>query len=418
MKLACVKAIAELAMAEPNEVVAKAMGGDVRRFGPDFLIPSPFDPRLILEIAPAVAKAAMDSGVATRPIEDFEAYQARLERFVFRSGLVMKPIFERAKQAPKRVIYAEGEDQRVLLATQVVVDEGLARPILIGRPEVVAQRIERLGLRIEADRDFDLVNPQDDPRFDDYWQDYHAILGRHGIAPQAARTIVRTSSTVIAALAVHRGDADAMICGVFGRYRKHLQHVEQVIGKAEGVRDLSAINLLILSKGSYFLADTHVSPDPNAEELVEMTLMAADEVRRFGIEPKVALLSHSNFGTTNQPSALKVREAVRILHERNPELEVDGEMHGDAAVSEMLRQRVLPGSPLKGTANLLIMPTLDAANIAFNLLKVLGDGLPVGPILIGTAQPAHILSPSVTARGIVNMSAVAVVDAQDRSGSD
>jgi malate dehydrogenase (oxaloacetate-decarboxylating)(NADP+) len=418
MKLACVKAIAELAMAEPNEVVAKAMGGDVRRFGPDFLIPSPFDPRLILEIAPAVAKAAMDSGVATRPIEDFEAYQARLERFVFRSGLVMKPIFERAKQAPKRVIYAEGEDQRVLLATQVVVDEGLARPILIGRPEVVAQRIERLGLRIEADRDFDLVNPQDDPRFDDYWQDYHAILGRHGIAPQAARTIVRTSSTVIAALAVHRGDADAMICGVFGRYRKHLQHVEQVIGKAEGVRDLSAINLVILSKGSYFLADTHVSPDPNAEELVEMTLMAADEVRRFGIEPKVALLSHSNFGTTNQPSALKVREAVRILHERNPELEVDGEMHGDAAVSEMLRQRVLPGSPLKGTANLLIMPTLDAANIAFNLLKVLGDGLPVGPILIGTAQPAHILSPSVTARGIVNMSAVAVVDAQDRSGSD
>ena len=316
------------------------------------------------------------------------------------------------------MIYAEGEDQRVLLAAQVVVDEGLARPILIGRPEVVNHRIERLGLRIAAGRDFELVNPQDDPRFDDYWQGYHAIMGRHGIAPQAARTIVRTSSTVIAALAVQRGDADAMICGVFGRYRKHLQHVEQVIGKAEGVRDLSAINLLILSRGSYFLADTHVSLDPNAEELVEMTLMAADAVRRFGIEPKVALLSHSNFGTTDHPSALKVREAVRLLHERYPELEVDGEMHGDAAVSEMLRKRVLPGSPLTGTANLLIMPTLDAANIAFNLLKILGDGLPVGPILIGTAKPAHVLSPSVTARGIVNMSAVAVVDAQDRDGTD
>ncbi len=418
MKLACSRAIADLAMAEPNEVVAKAMGSDVKRFGPEYLIPSPFDPRLILEIAPAVAKAAMESGVASRPIEDMRAYKARLERFVFRSGMIMKPIFERAKLDPKRLIYAEGEDQRVLLATQVVVDEGLARPILIGRPEVVNQRIERLGLRLRQDRDFELVNPQDDPRFDEYWQSYHEIMGRHGVAPQAARTVVRTSSTAIAALAVRRGEADAMLCGVFGRYRRHLQHVEQVIGKAEGVRDLSALSLLILAKGSYFLADTQVSLDPSSEELVEMTLMAAQAVRRFGIEPKVALLSHSNFGTSTHPTALKVRDAVAHLHRHHPELEVDGEMHADAAVNAALRERVLPGSRLTGTANLFILPTLDAANIAFNMLKELGEGLPVGPILIGAAQPAHILSPSVTARGIVNMSAVAVVDAQDRITED
>ena len=418
MKLAAVKAIADLAMAEPSEVVAKAYGGKVEPFGPEFLIPSPFDLRLILEIAPAVARAAMESGVATRPIKDFDAYCERLSRFVFRSGLLMKPIFERARRDPKRLIYAEGEDERVLRAVQVVIDEGLAKPILIGRPEVIAARIEQLALRIAEGRDFELINPQSDPRYDTYWQAYHRIMERKGTPPDVARTVVRSSATAIAALAVVLGDADAMICGVEGGYRHHLLLVGDIIGKAEGVRDLSALSLLILSKGTYFLADTYVSRDPNAEEIAEMTVLAAEHVRRFGIEPRIALLSHSSFGSTEAPSAVKMRRALQILHERQPELEVEGEMHADAALSEELRTRVFPNSRLKDAANLLIMPSLDAANIAFNLTKVLADGLPVGPILIGTAHPAHILSASVTARGIVNMSAVAVVDAQDRARHD
>ena len=418
MKLACVKALADLAMAEPSEVVAKAYGGQALRFGPEYLIPRPFDPRLILQIAPAVAKAAMDSGVATRPIEDFPAYCERLGRFVFRSGLIMKPIFERARRSPVRLIYAEGEDERVLRAIQVVVDEGLAKPILVGRPRVVQTRIERLGLRLDARRDVELVNPESDRRFKDYWQSYHDLMERKGISPDAARTIVRTRNTVIAALAVRRGDADALICGVTGLYHRHLAHIRNVIGVEPGVHELSALSLLILPSGTYFLADTYVTPDPSAEEVVEMTLLAAAHLRRFGIEPKIALLSHSNFGSSNDASARKMRKALKLLHERAPDLEVEGEMHGDAALNAATRAHIFPHSKLTGAANLLIMPNLDSANIAFNLVKELGEGLPVGPILIGTAAPAHILTPSVTARGVVNMSAIAVVDAQNRGAPE
>ncbi|GAB4224403.1 MAG: NADP-dependent malic enzyme [Kiloniellaceae bacterium] len=418
MKLACLKAIADLAMKEQSDVVAKAMGGEDRSFGPDYIIPSPFDPRLVLEIAPAVAKAAMDSGVASRPIEDFEAYRNDLQRFVFRSGLIMKPIFQRAKEDPKRLIYAEGEDERVLRAVQVVVDEGLAKPILVGRPEVVATRVKRLGLRIRPGDDIPLINPQDDPRFRTYWQTYHELMQRNGVSPEAAREIVRTRSTVIAALAVRLGDADAMICGVTGRYKHHLDHVCNVIGRSENVLDCSAISLVILPSGSFFIVDTYVSPDPTAEEIAEMTILAAQHVARFGLTPKVALLSHSSFGSALTPSARKMREALAMLHQRCPDLEVEGEMHADAALNETIRENIFPNSKLKGTANLLVMPTLDAANIAFNLVKALGEGLSVGPILVGPAAPAHILTPSVTARGIVNMSAVSVVDAQDRAIAD
>ena len=417
MKIACVKALADLALAEPSEVVTKAYGGEAKLFGADYLIPRPFDPRLILKIAPAVAQAAMDSGVATKPIEDFESYCQNLQRFVFRSGLVMKPMFERAREADKCLIYAQGEDERVLRAVQVVVDEGLAKPILVGRPEVVEARIKREALRLQAGEHFELINPESDPRFKEYWETYHGIMGRKGVTPDLARTIVRTNNTVIAALAVKRGEADAMICGGDGRYREHLSHIRDIIGLAKGVHDLSAVSMLVLSKGTYFLADTYVTPDPSPEELVEMTYMAAVHVRQFGFEPKVALLSHSNFGSSEAPSAAKMREALHLLHKRYPDLEVEGEMHADAALSEFTRQRVFPESRLEGAANLLVMPNLDAANIGFNLVKELGEGLPVGPILIGTAAPAHIVTTSVTARGIVNMSAIAAVDAQNRSSA-
>ena len=417
MKIACVKALADLAQAEPSEVVAKALGGEAPAFGPDYLIPSAFDPRLILEIAPAVARAAMDSGVATRPLEDFKAYCEDLTRFVFRSGMIMKPIFQRAQQNPARLIYSDGEDERVLRAVQVVVDEGLAQPILVGRPAVIERRIERLALRLRPGEDFELIDPQDDPRYQDYWQTYHGIMERKGVIPDTARTVARTDTTVIAALAIHRGEADAMLCGLDGGYQKHLDHVIDIFGLAEGVRDCSAVNMLILSSGTYFLADTYVTPDPTAEEIAEMTLMAAAHVRRFGTEPKVALLSHANFGSADTPSARKMRAALALLHAQAPDLEVEGEMHGDAALNEELRQRIFPNSRLKGSANLLILPNLDAANIAYNLIKAMANGLSVGPILIGLARPAHILTPSVTARGIVNMSALAVVDTQDRADS-
>jgi malate dehydrogenase (oxaloacetate-decarboxylating)(NADP+) len=316
MKLACLKAIADLAMKEQSDIVAKAMGGEGRSFGRDYIIPSPFDPRLVLEIAPAVAKAAMDSGVATRPIEDFEAYRQNLQRFVFRSGLIMKPIFQRAKEDPKRVIYAEGEDERVLRAVQVVVDEGLAQPILVGRPDVVATRVQRLGLRIRPGEDVPLINPQDDPRFRTYWQTYHELMERKGVSSEAAREIVRTRNTVIGALAVKLGDADAMICGTNGRYRRQLEHILDVLGMAENVHDCSAISLVILPSGSFFIVDTYVTPDPTAEEVAEMTLLASKHVRRFGLQPKVALLSHSSFGASNAPSAQKMRKALALLHRR------------------------------------------------------------------------------------------------------
>jgi malate dehydrogenase (oxaloacetate-decarboxylating)(NADP+) len=412
MKLACVRALADLALQEESEVVAAAYGGKPLRFGPDYLIPRPFDPRLILELAPAVAKAAMEGGVATRPIADFAAYRERLSQFVYRSGLVMKPVFEAARRDPRRVVYAEGEDERVLRAVQAAVDDGLAKPILIGRPRVVATRIKRLGLRIQAGRDFELVNPQDDPRHEAYWTTYYRIMERKGVSPDTARTLARTNTTIIAAIMLKRGEAEAMICGVVGAFQAHLRHVLDVVGKAEGVPDVSAMSVLILPKGTLFLCDTQVSQDPSAEEIAEMTLLGAEHVRRFGVTPKVALLSHSNFGSHDSPTARKMREAVRILTERAPELEVEGEMQADLALRAEIRQRIFPNSRLTGAANMLVMPTVDAANIAFNLVKAMGEGLSIGPILIGPALPAHILTPAVTARGITNMTALAVTDAQ------
>ena len=410
MKVAAVKAIAALARREVSEVVAKAYGSS-GGFGRDHLIPKPFDPRLILEIAPAVARAAMESGVATRPIEDFEAYNARLESFVYRSGTVMKPIIDRAVADPRRVVYAEGEEERVLRAVQIVVDDGIAHPILIGRRKVIEQRIERLGLRLGSDRDFELCDPEDDPRYKEYWTLYHELTGRQGVSPELAREVVRTRTTVIGSLMVRLGQADALICGTMGRFRDHLKHVRRVIGVRSGARDFSTLNMLILNKGIFFFCDTHVSFDPTVEELVEMAILAAEEVRRFGIEPKIAMLSHANFGSSDSPSSIKMRQAVAIL-QRETDLEVEGEMHADTALDETLRATLMPENKLTGSANLMIMPTLDAANIAYNAVKMLGDGLSVGPIMIGSARPVHILTTSLTARGIVNMTAVAVVDAQ------
>jgi malate dehydrogenase (oxaloacetate-decarboxylating)(NADP+) len=410
MKVAAVKAIAALARREVSEIVAKAYG-QTGGFGRDHLIPKPFDPRLILEIAPAVAKAAMDSGVATRPIDDFEAYETRLESFVYRSGTVMKPLFDRAIEDPKRVVYAEGEEERVLRAVQVVVDDGIARPILIGRRRVVENRIERLGLRLRIDVDIDLCDPEDDPRYKEYWTTYLELAGRQGVSPEFAREVVRTRTTVIGALMLHLGQADALICGTVGRYREHLKHVRRVVGVHREAHDFSTINMLVLTKGIYFFCDTHVTYDPTAEELVEMATMAAAKVRQFGIEPKIAMLSHSNFGSSDSPTADKMRAAVAML-QRDTDLEVEGEMHADTALDEALRETLLPDNKLSGAANLLIMPNLDSANIAYNAVKMLGDGLSVGPIMIGVARPVHVLTTSVTARGIVNMTAVAVVDAQ------
>jgi malate dehydrogenase (oxaloacetate-decarboxylating)(NADP+) len=412
MKIAAVDAIANLATRETSDVVASAYGGKVSKFGPDSIIPSPFDPRLIVEVAPAVARAAMESGVATRPIADFDAYVEELSRFVFRSDMLMRPTFDRAKADLKTVVFAEGEDDRVLRAAKASIDEGIAKPILVGRPDVVQNRVERLGLNFRPGVDCEVINPADDPRYRDYWMLYHQLAQRSGVSPDEARTRVRTNATVIAALAVMRGDADAMICGSEGRYDQHLRHIQDIIGFQDGVREMSAISVLILSSGTFFLTDTHVTPNPTAEEVAEMTLLAAEEVRRFGIQPKVALLSHSNFGSSNSVSAQKMRLARQLVSEANPDLQVEGEMHGDAAIDPEIRARIFPNSLLEGQANLLVMPDQDAANIAFNLLKTLADGLAVGPILVGAARSAHIVTPSVTARGLLNMCAVAAVDAQ------
>jgi malate dehydrogenase (oxaloacetate-decarboxylating)(NADP+) len=412
MKRAAVEAIAELAREAPSDVAVSAYGGEGRSFGPGSLIPNPFDPRLILRIAPAVARAAMESGVATRPISDFAAYLSRLNGFVFRSGFLMKPVFERAKTAPQRVIYAEGEDERILRATQVVIEEKLARPILVGRPGVIEARIERYGLSIRPGRDFELINPDDDPRYRTYVQTYVQAAGRRGVTPDAARTLVRTNATVIAALALRRGDADAMICGVEGRYVRHLRHIRDIIGFCRGVNEFAALTLVITGRGAYFLADTQVQADPSAEALADMAVLAAAHVRRFGLAPKIAMLSHSDFGSYESDSARKMRRAVDLVGAREPGLEVDGEMHGDSALSPDYRDRVFPYSRLTGAANVLVMPNLDAANIAYQMVKVLAGALPVGPILMGVAKPAHILTKSVTARGVVNMTAVAVVEAQ------
>src|SRR6188472_363941 len=417
MKRAAVEAIAQLARDPPSDAVAPGFdSGEAQGFGQGSLIPSPFDPRLILRIAPAVAKAAMASGVASRPIANFDDYSAQLERFAFRSGLVMKPVFAKAKTQPVRVIYAEGEDERVLHATQVVLEEKLARPILVGRPSVVEARIKRFGLAIKAGQDFDLINPEDDPRYRSYVQSYIDIAGRRGVTPEAARTVVRTNATVIAALAVMRGEADAMICGVEGRYMSHLRHVREIVGFMPGVSDFAALALMITSKGAYFIADTQVRPNPSAEELAEVASLAAIHVQRFNMKPRVAFVSHSDFGSYDTDSSRKMRRATQLLKDKHPEIESDGEMQGDTALSRTARKLVLPHSKLEGEANILIMPNLDTANVAYQMIKTLADALPVGPILIGPARPAHILTPSVTARGILNMTAVAAVEAQERAG--
>jgi malate dehydrogenase (oxaloacetate-decarboxylating)(NADP+) len=412
MKLAAVQAIAELAMAEQSDIVASAYGNEELRFGPEYLIPKPFDPRLIVQIAPAVARAAMDSGVATRPIADLVAYREQLTNFVYQSGLIMKPVFAAARRAPRRVVFAEGEDERVLRAVQVVADEGLARPILIARPEVVGPRLERYGLRIQPGRDFELVNPNSDPRYKTYWQTYYQLMQRKGVSQELAKRDVMRRTTLIAALMVRLGDADAMICGTYAEHHRHLETVSDVIGLRPGVKRFAAMNMLLLPGRTLFICDTYVNMDPTAEEVAEMTLLAAEELRRFGLVPKVALLSHSNFGSRTDASAGKMSRARELLEALDPNLEVEGEMHGDAALSEEIRLRLLPNSRLKGEANLLIMPTLDAANIAFNLLKVVaGEGITVGPMLLGARKTVHIVTPTATVRRLVNMAALASVDA-------
>ncbi len=412
MKIACVQAIAALALAEPSEQVTRVYGGEQLLFGPDYLIPKPFDPRLITHIAPAVARAAMESGVATKPMDNLQAYTDRLQGFVYRTRSLMRPIIEKAKRRPKRVVYAEGEERRVLQAAQELVDEGIARPILVGRPEVIAARIAQLSLRLQPERDFELVNLHDDPRYADYCELYLRLARRQGVSPGQARTTVRSNATVVAALMVKAGDADAMICGTVGKFGNHLRWVRRVIGLGAGVHDLSTVTALILPRGNLFICDSHVTPDPTAEEIVEMTLLAAKEVRAFGLTPKVALLSRSSFGNHDSVSAQKMRVALARLHECAPDLEVEGEMQGDAAMSERLRVEIFGESRLKGQANLLIMPSGDAAHIAYSLLKSIGGGVNIGPILVGADKPVHVLTESVSVRCLVNMSAVAVAQAQ------
>jgi len=412
MKLACVRAIAELAHAELSDIVAQAYAGETLCFGPEYLIPKPFDPRLMVIVPPAVAQAAMEGGVATRPIADFDAYRERLSQFVYHSGLIMKPVFAHAKAAAKRVLYAEGEDERVLRAVQVVIDEGLARPILVGRPEVIAARIEKFGLRLEAGRDFELVNINSDPRYRACWQLYYQLMSRNGIAPEEAKEAVLRKPSLIGMLLLRMGECDAVLCGPVGKYQAHLRHVADVIGQRADAPAFAAMNGLLLPDRTLFISDTHVNRNPSAERLVAITQLAADAVRRFGLVPKVALMSHSNFGSDDSRSARKMRKLRRLLAERAPGLEVDGEMHGDAALSEAIRSRVHPDSTLKGEANLLIMPNLDAANISFNLLKITsGEGVNVGPILLGADRPVLIATASATVRRLVNLTALAIVDA-------
>jgi len=416
MKMAAVKAIAELARAEQSEIVASAYGEKVTGFGPEYLIPRPFDPRLIVKIAPAVARAGMDSGVATRPIRDWDAYVQGLNEFVYHSGMIMKLVFSQAKAAPKRIVFAEGADERVLRAVQVVCDERIARPILIGHPREIARRIEAAGLRIRQGDDYEVIHADDstffDSHFEEFWQTYHRLTERKGVSPDFARREVRRRATLYGSLMVHLGYADGLICGTFGRHETHREYVQSVIGThAELDRDYS-MNLLMLPGRTVFIADTYINYDPNAEQLADMTLLAAEEIRNFGMQPKVALLSHSTFGTADTPTSLKMRQVLSILKQRAPDLEVEGEMHGDAALDEEIRLGAFPNSRLRGQANLLVMPTLDAANISFNLLKVAaGDNLTIGPILLGAAKPVHILTPTATVRRIVNMTALTVVDA-------
>jgi malate dehydrogenase (oxaloacetate-decarboxylating)(NADP+) len=413
MKRACVYAIAELARKEASDL-GSAYSGETPRFGADYLIPRPFDPRLLISLAPAVAKAAMLSGVATRPIADIHAYREQLSQFVYRTGLLMRPMFERARADLKRVVYAEGEEETVLRAVQTVVDDGLARPILIGRPAVIERRIEKLGLRLKQGVDFDLTNLDDDPRFNDYWQHYLQIMARKGVSPPAAKAIVRSRSTVVAALMVKRGEADAMLCGIVGKFSGKLKHVIDVIGINPAVNAVSAMSVVISDKGPLFFTDTHVQHSPSAEQIAEAAIQAAFRLRLFGINPKVALVCHSNFGSSEAASAKKMREALQLILARSPRLEVEGEMHVDAALRPDIRDRLFPDSRLTGAANLLVMPDMDAANTAYNLTRVMTDGIGIGPILMGMAKPVHVLTPSATVRRVVNMTAIAAVEAQIR----
>jgi len=413
MEIAAVHAIAELAQAEQSEVVAAAYAGEALAFGPEYLIPKPFDPRLMMKIAPAVAQAAFDSGVATRPVKDMDAYREKLQSFVYASGTVMKPIFTLAKKAlKKRVAYAEGEEERVLRAAQIVVDEGLALPTLLGRPKVIAERIEKFGLRLREGDDYTVVNVEQDHRYRDFWQTYHRMTERKGMTAQVAKIEMRRRLTLISAMLLHKGDVDGMICGTWGTTAMHLQYIDQVIGKRPGVNTYACMNGLLLPERQLFIVDTHVNYDPTAEQLAEITTMAAEEMMRFGIRPKAALLSHSNFGSSSQPSAVKMREALELLRVKAPWLEVDGEMHGDVALDGNMRAALMPNSTLKGDANLLVLPNIDAANIAYNLLKTgAGGNIAIGPVLLGAAKPVHILTASATVRRLVNMTALTVADA-------
>jgi malate dehydrogenase (oxaloacetate-decarboxylating)(NADP+) len=412
MKIACVHAIARLARVEASDVVLRAYGGQELAFGRDYLIPKPFDPRLILELAPAVAEAAMASGVATRPIDDLKGYRDQLSRFVFQTGLLMKPFFDQARQQAKRLVYADGEEPNVLRAVQSIVDEGLAQPLLIGRPAVIAQRIESLNLRIRCNTDIEIVNPENDERYREFWQDYHQMLHRDGVSRDDARHVLRTNSTVIAAMMVRRGLADAMLCGYTGNFPDHLQNLVDILGLRPGVRRPAAMNVLALKRGCYFLSDTAVNFEPDAEAIADIVLLAAEMVGYFAMTPRIALLSHASFGSSNEASARKMRDALALIRERAPELEVDGEMQADAALLPAVRDRLIADSPLHGEANLLIMPSLDAARIALDLLTVLGEGVSVGPITLGLNYPAHVLTPSATVRRIINMSTLASAEAQ------
>ncbi len=412
MKLACIDALAKLTRSEASDEVAAVYAGQSLTFGPDYLIPKPFDPRLIVAIPMAVAKAAMESGVATKPIEDFDDYRKELERFTYKTGMVMKPVFEQAKTDPKRIVYAEGENERILRAVQLIVDDGLAKPILIGRQKQIETKLSELGLRLKIGQDIEVIDPEDNPHFEECWHEYWELRSRMGVSPELAKTRLRTRNTALAAILVKRGIADGMICGTLGRYQKHLGHVTDILKLQKGVAKPSAMSVITLPKGTFFICDTHVNLNPTAEELAEMTLLAAQEVKNFGLTPKAALLSSSNFGSSNTENAHKMAKALKLVLEKDSGLEIEGEMKADLALSEKLRKAIMPDSPLTGEANLLIMPNKDAANIAFNLVRILADGLSIGPVLLGIQQPAHILTPSASVRRILNMTALTTVECQ------
>ena len=414
MKIACVKALADLTHAESSDVVSNAYGGEIHRFGADYIIPKPFDPRLSVVLPHAVAQAAMETGVATRPIEDLEAYKHKLQSFIYRSSMVMRPVISQAKADLMRVTFGEGEDERVLRAVQTILDDQICIPILVGRPSVIESRIERLGLRMKAGIDFEIIDPNNDSRYQTYWRAYHQLMERKGVSPEAAKFHVRTNTTLIAALTVHLGDADTMIVGTSRLYHEHLKDVLDVLQLSPEHNVAAALNVILMDKGVYFISDAYVNKKTTPEEMAEITIMAAEQVKLFGIQPKIALLSHSNFGSSDKFSAIKMRDTLEIIRNIAPDLEVDGEMHADLALSQELRDQILPNSTLKGEANLLIMPSLDAANISFNMLKVLGHGLPIGPILMGTNKSGHIVNQTATSRGLINMAAIAAVEAQRR----